>query len=117
MNDTANQPIDDNWIRVCEQRELAPGERRIVEGPEADILVVNADGVILAVVDECSHQDLPISDGLLDGDILTCPWHSAEFCLRDGEPLSAPAYEPIDCYDVRVENDTIYVASTPREAS
>lgn len=119
MTDTANSPLDeldDQWIRVCEQRELAPGERRVVEGPDIDILVVNADGVILAVVDECSHQELPISDGPLNGDIITCPWHGADFCLRDGEALSAPAYEPIDCYDIRVENDIIYVASTPREA-
>lgn len=119
MTDTANSSLDeldDQWIRVCEQRELAPGERRVVEGPDIDILVVNADGVILAVVDECSHQELPISDGPLNGDIITCPWHGADFCLRDGEALSAPAYEPIDCYDIRVENDIIYVASTPREA-
>ncbi|MGM0517156.1 MAG: Rieske (2Fe-2S) protein [Pseudomonadota bacterium] len=108
--------LDENWIRVCETRELAPGEHRVVEGPDDDILVVNADGVILAVIDECSHQELPISDGPIDGDIITCPWHNAEFCLRDGEALSAPAYEPIDCYDVRVENDTIYVSSQPREA-
>lgn len=117
MRNIEEQVPGDDWLRVCEQRELAPGERRVVEGPDADILVVNADGVILAVIDECSHQELPISEGPLDGDIITCPWHSAEFCLQDGEPLSAPAYEPIDCYDVRVENDTIYVAKTPREAS
>ncbi len=117
MSNIEEQTPGDDWLRVCEKRELASGERRVVEGPDVDILVVNVDGVILAVVDECSHQELPISEGPLDGDIITCPWHDAQFCLKDGEPLSAPAYEPIDCYDVRVENDTIYVAKTPREAS
>ncbi len=106
-----NHPI---WLPVCPLRELAAGERRIVEGTDTDILVINADGVILAVANQCSHQDRPLDEGALDGDLLTCPYHNAQFCLRTGEALSAPAYEPIACFDIKIEHEHIYVADTPR---
>lgn len=105
---------EDSWLFVAEIRELAEGERRVVAGPDEDILVVNADGIILAVTNQCSHQALPLNEGILDGDLITCPYHNAQFCLRTGEALSAPAYEPIGCYDIKIENDRIYVASEPR---
>ncbi|MHB8920285.1 MAG: Rieske (2Fe-2S) protein [Halothiobacillus sp.] len=102
------------WLPVCAQRELALGERRVIAAPDEDILVVNADGVILAVANQCSHQALPLDEGSLDGDLITCPYHNAQFCLRTGEALSAPAYEPIGCYDIKIEHDQIFVAATPR---
>lgn len=102
------------WLFVCAQRELAPGERIVVAGADEDILVLNADGVILAVADQCSHQALPLHEGQLDGDLLICPYHGAQFCLRSGEALSAPAYEPIACYDIALHDDKIFVAPAPR---
>ncbi len=104
----------EHWLAVCAIRELAPGERRVVTGPDEDILVVNADGVILAVADQCSHQALPLHEGLLDGDLITCPYHNAQFCLNTGEALSPPAYEPIACYDIVIHDEQIFVAPAPR---
>ena len=104
-----------DWLDVCIREELPPGSRQVVAGPDEDILVINADGVIYAVADECSHQALSLSEGGLDGDILTCPWHSADFCLKTGEALSPPAYEPIACYEVRIVHDLIQVAATPKD--
>lgn len=105
---------EENWILVAQKRELAEGERRVIAGPDEDILVINADGIILAVANQCSHQELPLDEGALDGDIITCPYHNAQFCLHTGEALSPPAYEPISCYDIKIENEYIYVASSPR---
>lgn len=102
------------WLAVCPLRELGAGERRVVAGLDEDILVVNADGVILAVANQCSHQDRPLEDGPTDGDLITCPYHNAQFCLRSGEALSPPAYEPIACFDIKIENAQIFVANTPR---
>lgn len=105
---------ENQWLFVAETRELAEGERRVVAGPDEDILVVHTDGIILAVGNQCSHQALPLDEGALDGDLITCPYHNAQFCLRTGEALSAPAYEPINCYDIKVEDGRIYVAQEPR---
>lgn len=102
------------WLDVCGRDELPPGSHKVVAGPEEDILVVNADGVILAVVDQCSHQALPLSGGTIDGDRVICPWHHAEFCLKTGEALSAPAYESIGCHDIQIEGDQIKVSAYPR---
>ena len=40
---------ENQWLFVAETRELTEGERRVVAGPDEDILVVHTDGIILAV--------------------------------------------------------------------
>jgi 3-phenylpropionate/trans-cinnamate dioxygenase ferredoxin subunit len=45
----------------------------------------------------------------MDGDQVICPRHGARFCVRTGAALTAPAYEPIECFPVRVEQGIIQV--------
>jgi len=104
-----------NWINAGSIAALPAGERKVIESEDFDILLVNADGVIYAVEDQCSHQELPLSDGTIDGDIITCPYHMAEFCLADGRALSAPAFEPINCFDIKTTDGIIWVSPTPRD--
>jgi nitrite reductase/ring-hydroxylating ferredoxin subunit len=51
----------------------------------------------------------PLSDGILEGETITCAHHGAEFNVRTGEVLSLPAVEPIETFEVKVEGDDIYV--------
>jgi 3-phenylpropionate/trans-cinnamate dioxygenase ferredoxin subunit len=38
-----------------------------------------------------------------------CPRHGARFCLRTGEALTPPAYEPLQTFAARVENGRVLV--------
>ncbi|MGC9457469.1 MAG: Rieske (2Fe-2S) protein [Halothiobacillaceae bacterium] len=98
-----------NWIDVDAEQAIAPGEYRVVETDDGDILIVNDDGTFHAIEDRCSHQDLALSGGPVADGTITCPWHGAEFCLRSGAALSAPAYEDIHRFPVRVENGIVQV--------
>ena len=40
---------------------------------------------------------------------IICPRHGAHFCLRTGEALTPPAYEPLRTFEVREENGRILV--------
>ena len=40
---------------------------------------------------------------------MCCPRHGARFCIRTGEALTAPAYEPTATFPVRIESDEIQV--------
>jgi len=44
---------------------------------------------------------------LLEGDQLTCPRHGARFCIRTGEALTPPAYEPAAVFPVRVQGGMV----------
>jgi 3-phenylpropionate/trans-cinnamate dioxygenase ferredoxin subunit len=96
-------------IDICPLQGLQPGERRIVEHEDFVIGVFNCGGELLAIEDRCSHDDGPLAEGELDEGACTieCPRHGSVFDLRSGKPLTLPAYEPVDVFPVRVEDDVI----------
>ncbi|HEY2771932.1 MAG TPA: non-heme iron oxygenase ferredoxin subunit [Solirubrobacteraceae bacterium] len=96
-------------IEVCPVTELSPGEMRLVEWEDLEIGVFNCAGTVYAIEDRCSHDDGPLVEGLLDQDRCTieCPRHGSQFDLKTGRPLTLPAYEPVDTFEVIIEDDTI----------
>src|SRR6185295_9381712 len=77
-------------------------------GGEA-VLVVRRGGEIFAVGATCTHYGGPLAEGLVVDDTVRCPWHHACFSLRTGEPVRAPALNPVACYKVEREGDRIAV--------
>jgi NADPH-dependent 2,4-dienoyl-CoA reductase/sulfur reductase-like enzyme/nitrite reductase/ring-hydroxylating ferredoxin subunit len=77
-------------------------------GDEAVVLVRRGKDVH-AVGATCTHYSGPLAEGLVVGDTIRCPWHHACFDLKTGAALRAPALNPIACYDVRLDGDTIRV--------
>lgn len=79
---------------------------RVGEDP---VLLMRRDGGFWAVSAICSHYGGPLSEGLVSGDVVRCPWHHACFDLRSGEALAAPAISPLDRWRVEVEGDLVFV--------
>jgi len=90
---------------------------------DEDVVLARSGDELFAVRAQCSHYRGPLVEGLLVGDTVRCPWHHACFSLRTGEPLRAPALDPIACWRVDREGDRIFVReklpaqSMPRLAS
>lgn len=101
------------WIEVTADAALADGEHVVVEVDGSDVAVFKVAGRCYALADVCSHDGGELASGELDGDVIVCPRHGARFCLASGRVLSAPAYEDIDSYPVRVVDGRIEVADTP----
>jgi 3-phenylpropionate/trans-cinnamate dioxygenase ferredoxin subunit len=68
-----------------------------------------ATGEVFALSDICSHEEVELSDGELDGEDVECPAHGSRFNVRTGEVSGLPAEEPVETYGVTVEDDEIYV--------
>src|ERR1700736_1463006 len=64
---------------------------------------------LFAIGAECTHYHGPLAEGVLVEDTVRCPWHHACFSLRTGEPLRAPALNPVPCWRVEQQNGTVYV--------
>jgi 3-phenylpropionate/trans-cinnamate dioxygenase ferredoxin subunit len=96
-------------IDVCTVSDLPTGERKLVEWEGIEIGVFNCGGEYLAIEDRCSHDDGPLAEGEFDAETCTveCPRHGSQFDLRTGRPKTLPAYEPVETFPVRVENDTV----------
>lgn len=97
-------------IKVCKVSDIAPGKAlRIRIGDDAIALVHTKKGEFKAIGDKCSHGEISLSEGFVDDDTIECWAHGAKFSLDTGKPLSLPAYEPVNVYEVILENDDIYI--------
>ncbi|MGC7101341.1 non-heme iron oxygenase ferredoxin subunit [Amycolatopsis lurida] len=101
--------VPTEMVPVCPASELALDEPRGVETPWGPVVVVRAATGIYAVTDRCTHDDVPLSDGFVDGDTVECPAHLSQFCLRTGAALTMPATEPVETWTVAVIDEVIYL--------
>ncbi len=101
------------FVPVATLEEVPPGTLLGVEVGEERICLANVDGEIYALADNCSHQEFPLSAGLLEEDQLECAWHGARFDVTTGRALCLPAIRPVKTYEVKVEDGAIWVAAGP----
>ena len=99
------------WIDVIKRSALAPTEHVLVDVDGVQVAVFNVNGEIYAIEDVCTHDGAEMASGQLDGDQLICPRHGARFCVKTGKAMTPPAYEPVECFSVRVEAEMIQVCS------
>src|SRR5436309_6321564 len=96
-------------VKVAETKNLTPGKATAVEVEGNRIAVFNVNGTFYAIDDTCPHSGGPLSQGELEETKVTCPWHGAQFDLKNGEVLSPPAFEGVRSYKVVVEGEDIKV--------
>ena len=82
---------------------LHTAKRVVIDG--TPIAVVRADEGVFAINDRCSHADVSLAEGEVDGCAIECWLHGSAFDLRTGKPLSLPAIEPVATYAVRIEGE------------
>jgi 3-phenylpropionate/trans-cinnamate dioxygenase ferredoxin component len=108
---------DTDFVRVCRVDELPK-----VGAAAADVygqilaIVRTEDGELYAIDDTCSHANVSLSEGELEGRTLECWLHGSRFDITTGEPSGPPATVPINVYPVKVEADEVYVGTTPINA-
>lgn len=100
---------DTDMLTVCRADELSDGEMHMVEADGRKIGVFNCGGELFAIEDRCSHDDGPLTEGEFDAGACTveCPRHGSLFDLRSGRPKTLPAYQPVETFEVWVEDDEV----------
>ncbi len=97
------------WLRVADLGECPPGSLLEVKAGPEGIVLANVDGDLYALANRCSHQDLPLSEGELEGDRLECLYHGAKFDVCTGKAMELPAIKPVETYAVELRGQEIYV--------
>jgi 3-phenylpropionate/trans-cinnamate dioxygenase ferredoxin subunit len=77
------------------------------------IAIVRVGGELYAFEDRCTHDGESLAGAEIDGGQVVCPRHGSHFCLRSGEALTPPAYEPLRVFRVREADGRILVAVMP----
>jgi nitrite reductase/ring-hydroxylating ferredoxin subunit len=97
------------FVKVATTGVIAPGEGKLVDAAGKKIALFNVDGTFYAIDETCTHRGGPLSEGMLMGIEVTCPWHGAVFDVRTGSVLGPPAPKDVARYNVRVEGEDIEV--------
>ncbi len=98
-----------DWVDVCAENALTNGENIIVDVDGTEVAIFKIDGRFYAIEDVCTHDGAEIASGELDGDEIICPRHGAKFCVKTGAVKSAPAYEDVATFPIRVEQGQLQV--------
>jgi apoptosis-inducing factor 3 len=90
--------------------ELAEGKPLLGHALGEPVMLVRRGQELFATGASCTHYGGPLAEGLVVGETVRCPWHHACFSLRTGEPLGAPALNPIACFEVERRQDLVRVS-------
>ncbi len=97
------------FIKVAETSEVEEGELTAIEVEGEPVCLTKYEGTVYAFTDNCTHISGPLNEGELNGYVLECPWHFAQFDIRTGKVLRGPARQELYMYPVKIESDAIYI--------
>jgi 3-phenylpropionate/trans-cinnamate dioxygenase ferredoxin subunit len=97
-------------VRLCATGDLEVGHVRRFEIDAGAIALVHCDSGFRALVDVCSHEDYPLSEGEVFADVceIECLRHGSTFSLLDGSPQSLPATQSVKVVPIEVESGYVY---------
>ena len=101
-------PMPERWIRAAAAGEVERGKSRAVTVEGWDLALHNVDGKVYCTSNLCPHQGRPIAGGILEGKVITCPWHAWMFDVTTGEAPYNP-WNKLPCLPVKVEGDDVLV--------
>ncbi len=102
-------------VRICPAAEIElTSAVRVVIDDQPIALVKDSEGNIYAIGDTCTHGDISLSEGFVEGETIECWAHGSQFSLKTGEALTLPAYEPVPVFEVTIVDGDVYLDPTPR---
>jgi 3-phenylpropionate/trans-cinnamate dioxygenase ferredoxin subunit len=98
------------FVRACSLADVPDGGavRVLLDG--VPVAIVRSDGEVYAIHDVCSHANVALSEGEVEGRTIECWLHGSRFDLVSGRPIGLPATQPVPVYPVKIEGDDVYVA-------
>lgn len=82
--------MSDPFLPAIRIDDIAPDGMKNVDLDGHEIVICNSHGSYYAIARRCGHMNAPLELGTLDGEVVTCPMHCAQFNIRSGEALSGP---------------------------
>ncbi|MEI2731220.1 MAG: non-heme iron oxygenase ferredoxin subunit [Dermatophilaceae bacterium] len=99
-----------DYVKVCDVQDLTIG---IASPARVDgrllAIVRTGEREVHAVDDTCTHAQVSLSEGEVDGCTLECWLHGSRFDLRTGAPIGLPATVPVQVYPVKLDGDAVLV--------
>ena len=90
--------------KVGQLRDFNPNTAHHVVVDGEDVVLVRNGDDVYALEDRCSHTEVALSDGDVNGCEIECFLHGATFDVRTGEATGLPATAPVKTFPVTIED-------------
>lgn len=79
-----------DWLEIGRLDDIPKRGARVVKTARGDIAIFRTmDDQVFALDDKCPHKGGPLSQGIIQGDSVTCPLHNWVISLKTGEAQGA----------------------------
>ena len=101
-------------VKLCDVESLTSGNITTAEIDGRTIAYARIGDDWFAIDDTCSHANVSLSEGFLEGEDKTieCPLHGSLFSLETGEALTLPAIKPVASHQVSITDGEVFVTIT-----
>ena len=83
--------------------------KRFNDTPVGPLALYQVNGGLFCLEDVCPHAGAILSEGPVEGSVVTCPLHGSQFDICDGSRLRGPADLPVCRYDIIVEAGRVFL--------
>lgn len=98
-----------DFVKVATKDEVSSGSAKKVEVNGKEIALFNINGAFCAIDEFCPHRGGPLSEGVVEDKVVTCPFHGWQFNVTSGECLTSPGVQQPK-YEVKVEGNDILLS-------
>lgn len=106
---------------IAKSGDITEGAMKRIEVEGNEILLARVEGQFYAADSRCPHMGGDLSQGKLQGTVVTCPRHSSRFDLKDGHVVRwlkgaglmaavgrvVKSPRPLRAYKVEVRDDSL----------
>lgn len=104
------------FVKVLTTAELPEGKMSVVIVGGKEVLLANVNGATYAIANKCPHLGGSLAKGSLNGSVVACPRHGAQFDLKTGKNVGNAKVvfmkmqvKDAQSYPVKVEGTDILV--------
>lgn len=97
------------FVKVAKLQDIPEDGKVTLEIDDRMVVVFRVGGELFCLDDVCTHDGGPLGDGRLEGHLVACPRHGAQFDIRTGCPRTMPATEPTATHEVKLDGDEVWV--------
>ncbi len=85
-------------------------------GTETVVAVFRKDGQLYAIDNACAHEDGPIGEGAIHGNLVQCPYHDWEYDFTTGACRTDPERRQT-CWKIREQDGGIWLGPILRQGT
>ena len=98
-----------DWTFVCNTSDVDFEDQYRFDHNDRTYCIYHLEDGFYATDGLCTHEDVHLVDGLIDGEEIECPMHLGVFNIKTGKVVMDPPCEDLKTYKIKVEDEKIFI--------